>query len=90
MDASLIFDNDKVDCSGHMDIPNKTGEYLVYLQEIAGSDCHFTEVYFRADTNKFYFHTWCELENDLDSYWHCEVVHWLLLREMSLDEFDKH
>lgn len=89
MDVSLIFDNDKVDCSGHMDIPTKTGEYLVYMQEIGGR-CHFAEIFFREDTKKFYFHEYCELQNDLESYWHCEVIHWLLLKEMSLDEFENH
>lgn len=89
-DVSLIFDNNKVDCSGHMEMPTKTGEYLVYIAEVESSNCHFTEIYFRTDTNKFYFHTWCELENDLESYWHCEVVHWMLLKEMSLDDFEKH
>ena len=89
-DVSLIFDNDKIDCSGHMEIPVKCGEYLVYLQDNTSGNLYFTEIFFRTDTNKFYFHEYCELENDIETYWHCDVIHWLLLREMSLSDFTKH
>lgn len=86
IDPSLVFENNSVDSSSHMDWPKKTGEYLVYIKELGGEE-HFTEVYFRADTNNFYFHTWCEKENTLQDYWKCEVLHWLILREMQLKEF---
>lgn len=86
IDPSLVFENNSVDSSSHMDWPEKTGEYLVYLRELGGEE-HFTEVYFRADTKGFYFHTWCGKENTLQDYWRCKVLHWLILREMQLKEF---
>lgn len=87
IDPSLVFKNNNVDSSSHMDWPEKTGEYLVYIKELGGKE-HFTEVYFRADTNNFYFHLYCAKENTLPDYWRCEVIHWIILQELSLDEFE--
>lgn len=71
-----------------MDWPEKTGEYLVLIKEVLGTE-HFTEAYFRGDTKKFYFHTFCNKEKDLVSFWKVEVTGWIILREMSLDDFDE-
>lgn len=89
IEPSLVFENTSVDSSSHMDWPEKTGEYLVYIEELLGKQ-HFTEVFFRADTKKFYFHEYCELKNDLESYWRVKVLHWMILREMDLNEFEIH
>lgn len=87
IDPELVFKNDNVDSSSHMDWPNKTGEYLVLIEELNGTQ-HFTEVYFREDYNNFYFHTNCEPENTLEKHWHVEILGWIILREMSLNEFE--
>ena len=87
IEPRLVFENKNVDSSSHMSWPEKTGEYLVFIKELGGEE-HFTEVYFRADTKNFYFHLWCEKDKTLPDYWRCQILYWIILKEISLDDFD--
>lgn len=82
-----VFYNERVPNSRKDPEPPETGQYLV-ITTSCYEKTQFQIVYYRADTKKFYLNLDCPVENDLKSYWKMDVEEWILLKKLSISDFE--
>lgn len=68
--------------------PKRSAEVLIYGYDRALAKNIFIIAYYRADTDKFYMAKDCLKENDIISYWKINIENWIVLKYITLDEFE--
>ncbi len=82
-----IFENEKIPSSRFLKEPPCSGQYLV-VTSACYEKTQFQLVFYREDTKKFYMNLDCPVDKDLNGYWKMEVEEWILLKKLSLSDFE--